>query len=114
MRSSLHRRDDTTTAIEAAEKILPRINDLQYRVLDAFRRYHRRTFGQGATDGEIEALPEFSDLRPTTVRKRRLELVRKGYLRATKNKRAGMTVFVPVSQAEMLEEIQAQRERRLF
>ena len=32
---TMHRKNDTQTAIEAAEKILPRINDLQRRILAA-------------------------------------------------------------------------------
>ena len=39
------------------------------------------------TDGELEALPEFRAYAPSTVRKRRTDLVAMGEVRATKEKR---------------------------
>ena len=104
---TMYRREDPETSYAAAEKIKPHLNDLQYRVLDAWRIYHRRNGGRGATDGEIEALPQFKTLRPTTVRKRRLELQRMGFIRKTDQRRKGMTVYEPHSDAQAHEERQA-------
>ena len=110
---TMYRREDPETSYDAAEKIKPHLNDLQFRVLDAWQTYHRR-YGHGASDGEIEALPQFKTLRPTTVRKRRLELQRMGFIRKTDQRRKGMTVYEPHSDAQAHEERQAADGKILF
>jgi hypothetical protein len=107
-------RHDPDTCEDAAERVLPVLSDLQGRVLNAFRRFDAQHCGSGATDGEIEALPEFRACRPTSVRKRRLEIERLGYIRRTDVRRKGMIVFRPVSLDELAAGIRRRREGRLF
>lgn len=66
------RRDDHATSVEAAERIAPKLSELQARVLVAIR-------DRGPIcDGELESLPRFAESAPSTIRKRRGELVALG------------------------------------
>ena len=79
---SMVRHDDCGTSRSAALAIEPRLSELQAEIMAAFRH-------NGAmTDESLEQLPEFRAYAPSTVRKRRTELVRMCELRATKEKRA--------------------------
>ena len=75
MEDELHRmvhRDDPSTSLDAAANLLPRLNTIQKKVLDALR-------GLGPmTDEELELLPQFADYGPSTIRKRRSELYQAG------------------------------------
>lgn len=68
------RHPDHETSLAAARGLLPHLTELQERVLDAFR-----TRGP-MTDEFCEQLHQFSDCAPSTVRKRRSELVALGKL----------------------------------
>lgn len=77
----MSRRTDPQTSRAAALAILPGLNELQRRVLEAYADL-------GAmTAKECEALPRFRDLGFSTVRKRASELVKVGALEATDEKR---------------------------
>lgn len=71
------RHPDHPTSIEAARNLLASLRDLQARVLTT-------VFERGPmTDEELESLPEFRSYSPSTVRKRRSELVALKLLIAT-------------------------------
>lgn len=87
----MHRRADPQTSIDASERVAKCKTDLQAEVLAAFRKH-------GAmTDGEMEALPQFADWKPSTARKRRGELRDLGLIQDTgevrKCGRSSMTVW---------------------
>jgi hypothetical protein len=65
---------DHDTSIGAARTVLPHLTQLQHRVLDAFR------FNGAMNDEQLEQLPCFRDCSPSTIRKRRSELVERGEL----------------------------------
>ena len=75
----MHCRNDPQTSIAAAKRILPRISALQNRVYESLLKHFRRT-GIGRTDKELVRLPEFRECGVTTIRKRRTELIKKGYV----------------------------------
>ena len=81
------RNDDHGTSVSAAISILPHLSDLQARVLAAFRR------NEAMTDRELEKLPCFSELAPSTIRKRRGELVKADLVVDTGERRDGMIVW---------------------
>jgi hypothetical protein len=90
----MHRKRDRDTAIQAACGIAKCKTDLQAEVLAAFVKH-------GAmTDGEMEALPQFADWKPSTARKRRGELRDLGLIEDTgevrKCGRSSMTVWKAV------------------
>lgn len=68
----LHRKTDGEASRDAAERVMPKMNDLRRRVLDAIKR------NGPITALEMEELPEFYGMAPTTVRKRCSELVQMG------------------------------------
>lgn len=68
----LHRKTDGEASRDAAERVMPKMNDLRRRVLDAIKRHGP------ITALEMEELPEFYGMAPTTVRKRCSELVQMG------------------------------------
>ncbi len=68
--------DDPITSFIAADGILPKVSKLQSMVLDA-----HRTHGP-MIDEELVALPCFHGYAYSTVRTRRGELVRKGFIRS--------------------------------
>ena len=86
MPKGLHRTIDHTTSIDAAKAIQKHLSDLQQKVLDAFRCHEE------LTDGELESLPQFSQCAPSTVRKRRGELVGR-YIQKTAKRRKGQAVW---------------------
>lgn len=69
------RRDGRDTEIAAAAKVQRGLSALQQRVLQAFVE-----LGGSATDEQLEQRPQFADLAPSTVRKRRSELLAAGLL----------------------------------
>jgi len=104
---TMHRRDDPQTSVDAAKKILPRISNLQFRVYEALLRHFFRT-GKGMTDKELEKLPEFKDCGYSTVRKRRTDLMHKGYVVDSGEKRDGLTVWEPIAMDHLREKLEAE------
>ena len=78
---SMVRAHDHATSRAAALAVEPRLSELQASIMAALRHHGP------LTDGELEALPEFRAYAPSTVRKRRTDLVAMGEVRATKEKR---------------------------
>ena len=73
---------DPDTSREAAEKITPkRLTEIQQAILDFFRTVHK------ATDEEIEKHLQHKYSAPSTLRKRRTDLVSLGYLRDSGHRR---------------------------
>lgn len=71
---TMHRAVDPPTAVAAAEGTRKSAGKLKAQVLVAFREF-------GAmTDGELELLPRFRGKPINSVRKRRTDLCREGYL----------------------------------
>lgn len=83
---------DHSTSIEAARGVTEIKRTLQKRVYELLTIRPR-------TDGELETLPEFSDYRYSTVRKRRSELYQDGLLVWTGEKRAGQKVWKAVTRS---------------
>lgn len=80
-RKDMVRRGDHATSRAAALAVEPRLSELQADIMRALEHH-------GAlTDEELERLPEFSRLAPSTVRKRRTDLLKMGRVRALKEKR---------------------------
>ena len=77
---TMHRKIDQPTSIAAAKSILPRLSHLQRAVLNVLRRHHAET-GDGLTDLQLEQHELFEGRRPSTIRKRRLELHRKKHVK---------------------------------
>lgn len=73
MRQMTHR-GARQTEVKAAETIIPRLSELQQRLIQAYGFYGRMT-GERA-----EELQTFSDCAPSTIRKRITELSRSGVL----------------------------------
>lgn len=59
---------DHSTSVDAAAHLLPKLNDLQIKVLSAIRAQPE------ICDTELEELPQFDGYGPSTIRKRRSEL----------------------------------------
>lgn len=74
---------DHPTSLEAADRIAPKLTDVQHRVLLAFVDLGPMT------DYELEILHRFRELSPSTVRKRRGELVRAGLIEPCGRKQSG-------------------------
>lgn len=112
---TMHRRDDPQTSIAAAKRILPGISSLQYRVYESLLKYFRRT-GNGMTDKELERLPEFRKCGYSTVRKRRTDLLQKGYVVDSGEKRDGLTVWEPIAMDHLASRLEAEArgEKPLF
>ena len=81
------RNDDHGTSVSAAMKIKPHLSDLQARVLAACRS------NEALTDRAVEKLPCFSELAPSTMRKRRGELVKADLVVDTGERRDGMIAW---------------------
>lgn len=77
------RGDSPLTSQAAAVRVLPKLSALQAEVL---------AVADGRTDREIERLPRFAAYAPSTVRKRRSELLQQGRIRADGD-RDGLTVW---------------------
>lgn len=90
------RASDRPTSRAAAESQRPKLSDLQQRVLGHFvvAGLH------GFTDLELEQLPEFAGYGPSTLRKRRCELMQRHDLEplldadGAEVERSGMMVWV--------------------
>lgn len=108
MSHGMHGSNDAETAVMAAEKLLPRLGDLQQQVLDAFRERGPMT------DGECERLPRFARCGYSTIRKRCTELRQMGWLRPTGEKRNRMMVCEAVPSEQRLEQARAEAEGWLF
>lgn len=80
------RQQDHVTSINAAHGVNEIKTKLQARVLELLSIRHM-------TDGELETLPEFSDYRYSTVRKRRSELLEKKLVEWTGERRNGQKVW---------------------
>lgn len=79
--SGMVHRDDPATSIDAAHVIERKRTELHERVITAFRDH-------GAmTDEDLELLPEFHGFGPSTIRKRRSELVQARVLVAVGERR---------------------------
>jgi len=111
--SPLHRRDDPPTSREAATQLTPHLSALQFRVLWALCKLHQRT-KQGATDGELERLPDFTDCKFSTVRKRRAELRDKGHVAESGCTREGMTAWIPSQHSELAARLLRKASGELF
>ena len=75
------------TEVDAAAKVLKVCGRLHSEVMGAF-------IANGPmTDRELERLPQFAHLAPSTARKRRSELFQAGKLIATDERREGLTVW---------------------
>lgn len=75
------------TEVDAAVKIARKVNALHELVMAAFREHGT------LTDRELERLPAFAHLGPSTARKRRSELFQLGQLISTTERRDGLTVW---------------------
>ncbi len=83
---SMHRKNDCDTSIAAAEKVAKSGRKaLQDRL--------EQLLAIPMTDGELERLPEFEHYGPSTVRKRRSELVHDNRVIDTGVRRDGMRVW---------------------
>lgn len=80
---------DLRTCYQAADDVIPLLNELQMGVLRAISDAGAR----GLTDRELEQLPVFAGRAPSTVRKRRSELYQAGLLLVV-GVRDKMTVWV--------------------
>lgn len=69
------RRGDHVTSILAGEAVQRRASALHRIILDRFDEFGR------LTDEQLEHMPCFADLAPSTVRKRRSELYQMGILK---------------------------------
>ena len=69
-----YRRSDPAPSRLAAEAVGRRASALHNEILDCFDQFHR------LTDEQLESLPCFGHLAPSTVRKRRSELFQRGRL----------------------------------
>jgi predicted transcriptional regulator len=87
---TMARPDGDETSKAAALRIVDSISDLQRRIYEVFLRYGN------LTGKEVEQLAEFEDLAPSTARKRLTDLRRAGWLRPTKEKRAGCRAYEAV------------------
>lgn len=67
----MHRRGDHATSVEAGERVRTVLSDLQRDVYIAIAA----AGAAGLTDRELELLPQFAHLAPSTCRKRRSELL---------------------------------------
>jgi hypothetical protein len=86
---------DHQTSREAADKVVAIAGALRQEVLSAVVR----AGVEGLTDKELEALEQFAERRlaPSTLRKRRSELFRSGFVRPRGiDRREGCTVWVSV------------------
>lgn len=77
------------TEVDAAQRILKVCGRLHSEVMGAFIAHGPMT------DKELERLPQFAHLSPSTARKRRSELYQAGKLIATDERREGLTVWRP-------------------
>jgi len=109
----MSRNTDPKSSKAAAESILPRLSGLQQQVLDVLRE-RKQTTGDGMTDGELERPPQVRNLRFSTIRKRRTELMQKGFVRSTGRLREKMTVWEPIPLPEVLSAHEAKAAGRLF
>lgn len=101
MRNTMTRAGDVETSIMAAERMLPKVSRLQGQVLETLQG-RRRDKGDGLTDRELEQLAEFRTQGPSTIRKRRGDLVAKGYVRDTGEVRDGLKVWIAIPPAEVM------------
>lgn len=77
----MHHADDPYTSVEAAAAVERRRTELHEKVLGAFDVH-------GAmTDEDLEQRPEFTDYGPSTIRKRRSELLQAGAIMAIGDRR---------------------------
>jgi hypothetical protein len=83
-----YRRRDPKTSKDAAAAVKPITGNLRAQILDVLRGAP-----EGLTDGELERRAEFMHYGFSTVRKRRSELYKMGFL-APVGTRDGMTVWV--------------------
>ncbi len=111
----MYRRDDLETSIAAAKQILPRISNLQYRIYETLLKHFRRT-GNGLTGKELEQPPEFRECENSTVHERLTDLMQKGYVIDSGEKREGLTVWKPVLMDHLAKRLKAEarEERPLF
>ena len=79
-------RNALRTEVDAARAIKRKASELQRAICDAFR-----THGP-MTAGEVEQLPQFASLKPSTARKRCSELFQAEKIRPA-GKRGGMTIW---------------------
>lgn len=82
---------DRQTAKDAAGRVGPHLSPLQQQVLAAVRS----AGAEGLTDRELEQLPAFQSLAPSTVRKRRSELLQQGRVQEA-GVRDRLTIWVAV------------------
>lgn len=75
------------TEVDAAARVLKVCSRLHSEVMGAFIAHGPMT------DRELERLPQFAHLAPSTARKRRSELFQAGRLIATDERRDGLTVW---------------------
>lgn len=85
----MHRRRDPATSREAAAKIGRKLSALHEQVLDALASAGAR----GLTGRELETLPQFVALAPSSARKRLSELHHMGRI-TDAGRRDGMTVYI--------------------
>lgn len=110
---AMYRKNDAATSIAAAESIKPQLNDLQQRILAAIRRWEFN-HGHGPTDKELERLPEFVNCGPSTVRRRRTDLLKLGLIRPTGRVRNRCQEWEAIPDRERAEQATADRGGRLF
>ena len=79
---------DPSTSRDAARRVTRRLGDLHRAVVAAIAAAGR----DGLTDRELERLPQFAGLAPSTARKRRSEAFQAGLL-IDAGRRDGLTVW---------------------
>lgn len=112
---TMHRRNDPQTSIAAAKQILPPISVLQHRAYETLLQHFRRT-GNGLTDKELDQAPEFREYEFNTVHERLTDLMEKGYVIDSGEKRDGLTVWEPIPMDHLAARLEAEAwgEKLLF
>jgi hypothetical protein len=112
---TMHRRNDPETSIAAAKQILPGISVLQHRAYETLLNHFRLT-GKGLTGKELQQPPEFREYEFSTVHERLTDLMQKGYVIDSGEKRDGLTVWEPIAMDHLAARLEAEawREKPLF
>ena len=89
--STMYRKNDHDTSIEAARVVAEFRTVLQQQIFEVLQV-------RPMTDGELENLPQFMSYGPSTVRKRRSELYQAGLIRESGERRGRFKVWAVVAE----------------
>jgi hypothetical protein len=95
------------TKIAATKQFLPPISVLQHRAYETLLKHFRLT-GKGLTDKELDQAPEFREYELSTVHERLTDLMQKGYVIDSGEKRDGLTVWDPIAMDHLAARLQAE------